>query len=77
MWNGDPAGMQCKIFKATISDRKSGSDPGRLILDQGRLFASTSDYDIELLEIQIEGKRRMQVSDLLNGFELKENAYLL
>ncbi|SFR48212.1 methionyl-tRNA formyltransferase [Robiginitalea myxolifaciens] len=77
MWNNNTDGMQCKVFKATLTDRKSGTDPGQLILDHGRLFAATSDFDLELLEIQLEGKRRMQVSDLLNGFELKENAYLL
>lgn len=76
-WNDKEKPLQFKIFKAAISKRKSTTEAGQLKVDEGRLFVATADCDLELLEIQLEGKRRMLVSDLLNGLELKENAHLL
>lgn len=35
---------------------------------KGRLFISTSDGVLEILEMQLSGKRRMDVHDFLNGF---------
>jgi methionyl-tRNA formyltransferase len=48
------------------------AEPGRLQLDQRRLFTSCGQGTwIELEEVQLEGKRRMRVEEFLNGFSLK------
>lgn len=41
-------------------------------VDQGKLYFGTSDGWIEILHIQLEGKRRMSVSDFLKGFQITD-----
>jgi len=37
---------------------------------EGRLFIATADAPLEILEIQLEGKKRMSVADFLRGVKL-------
>jgi methionyl-tRNA formyltransferase len=46
--------------------------PGVLRAVNGRLFAGS----IELLEVQLEGKKRMPATAFLNGFTLEGNEVL-
>ncbi len=43
---------------------------GELCVEQNRLFAGCADSALELLEVQMEGKKRMPVSEFLRGFAL-------
>lgn len=63
----------CKIYKALPADSPSEGSPGGLHIPGKKLFVDTADNQLEILELQPEGKRRMPVSDWLNGTELKKN----
>ena len=50
--------------------------PGQLLIESKRLFAGCGGGSIELLEIQMEGKKRMAASAFLNGFPLAADEVL-
>ncbi len=50
--------------------------PGELHIEAGRLFAGTAESSIELLELQLEGKKRMPAAEFLRGFQLKSGERL-
>ena len=56
-----------KVFTSSISQQKIS--PGTLLVENNRLFIGTNDMAIELLDIQLSGKKRMFVKDCLNGFD--------
>ncbi|MCR5330348.1 MAG: methionyl-tRNA formyltransferase [Lachnospiraceae bacterium] len=82
-------GRMLKIWKAVIPDvcgenagkenegnpagcRLSGK-PGRLFTEGEGLYVETADGCLELLEVQLEGKKRMTAGDFLRGFKIEEN----
>ncbi len=52
-------------------------EPGTLIRDNGRLYVMCADGLLEIVELQLQGKRRMKAEDFLRGYKLDENAKLL
>lgn len=63
-----------KIFKTTLTqmpcDKK---EPGTIIVDKGRILTATTDCWLQLDEIQLSGKKRMDAKAFLNGFRDIEN----
>lgn len=60
-----------KIFKAGISNKVSDGKSGVISIQNGPGFSvGCGDYFIELLEVQLEGKKRMKSEDFLKGFKL-------
>jgi len=65
-------GKTCKIFKSGFSDRNmSEKQPGEWQSD-GKTFLKfqTGSGTLEVLELQLEGKKRMPIQDLLRGMKL-------
>jgi len=60
-------GKVFKIYKSCNTILKSESEPGKILIDGKKLFVSTGDCLIELLEIQMEGKKRIPSGEFLNG----------
>jgi len=58
---------QAKILASRLSAVPSSGRIGELKVSDGRLFVSCSDGMLELLEIQMEGKKRHSVPDFLRG----------
>lgn len=58
-----------KCFKAVILNQKSNYEPGTILTDH-KTFLSIccSDYQISLLELQLQGKSKMQITPFLAGF---------
>ena len=56
-----------KVYKARKTNRPA-QQPGTLIVEKKGLYISASDFDLELLEVQLAGKKRMQAKDFINGF---------
>ena len=55
----------------------SSLEPGQLVVDSGRLFARClGDTWLELLELQLEGKKRMTTAEFLRGISLITGARL-
>jgi methionyl-tRNA formyltransferase len=51
--------------------------PGELLIDAGRFFVACGHQSwIELLEVQMEGKKRMAAADFLRGAQLKSGQLL-
>jgi methionyl-tRNA formyltransferase len=64
-------GQRLHVWKAR-EDRES-IPPGALKVRNRSLFAGCAGGSIELLEVQLEGKKRMPASAFLNGFTLIED----
>lgn len=66
-------GKRVKIFKSQPIENKHNENPGELLmLGKNRIGVFCSDGILELLEIQIEGKKRMDVSNWLMGSRILE-----
>ena len=55
-----------KIYKTRKTDRQ-GQGSGVITTDGKALYISAADALLELVELQLAGKKRMQVRDFLNG----------
>ncbi|MEJ2163436.1 MAG: formyltransferase family protein, partial [Robiginitalea sp.] len=66
--------LRIKIFRASPADIRVAGVPGQLKVTGQHLFACTGKGWLELLEIQLPGKRRMTVREVLNGMNLPANA---
>jgi methionyl-tRNA formyltransferase len=65
-WNG----KKLKLFKVEILDLQS-TEIGLLEINSNKEFiAHCSDYQIKIIDLQIEGKKRMSTSDFVNGLKL-------
>jgi len=65
--------MDLKIFKTNITkERVYDEYPANLKIDGNRILVSTSDFWLELVELQLQGKKRMNNEQLLNGFALDQ-----
>ncbi len=65
-------GKNCKIFKTRIlNEPKQGLKPGEIMTD-GKTFLKfqTGEGVLEILELQLEGKKRMKTEDFLRGYKL-------
>jgi methionyl-tRNA formyltransferase len=62
-------GQRLHVWTARASERHLPA--GRLRVENRRLFAGCGDGAIELVEVQLEGKKRMESSAFLNGFPLQ------
>lgn len=47
-------------------------EPGKLSADGQHLLAGTKDGWLELLEVQLQGKRRMEAREFLNGYRIRK-----
>ncbi len=66
-----------KIFSAVINKGAERINPGSIILNQeGQLFVQTGEGLLEILECQLEGKRRMTAVEFLHGIKLKPGSIL-
>lgn len=62
-------GQRFNVWRCRIANFPASTVPGEIALQQKRLFAACgSSSAIELLEVQVEGKKRVAASDFLNGF---------
>ena len=72
------APVQLKIFKACPGEhRTENAEPGAIITDGSTfLEVKTADASISIKEVQLSGKKRMDVHDFLNGFRDMEKCRL-
>ncbi|MGM9846384.1 MAG: methionyl-tRNA formyltransferase [Muribaculaceae bacterium] len=65
-----PEPRQLKIFKAVIVDKSANNNPGEISIANDRLFIDAPDGTLEILELQIQGKKKMSASDFIHGAKL-------
>lgn len=70
-------GKNLKIHRSILSTVKGKNNPGEVIENNGRVLVCCGDNRcIELMEIQLEGKKRMDISSFLNGYKLEKGTIL-
>jgi methionyl-tRNA formyltransferase len=68
---------QIKIFqtkKSEVRSQKSESEVGTIGIVENKILVLTSDGSIEILELQLEGKKRMSAEEFLRGYRFGESA---
>jgi methionyl-tRNA formyltransferase len=63
-----------KISKSKISDLNPLATPGTIQIHNKELLIATTDGFVEILELQMQGKKRMDAKSLLNGYTFKYGA---
>jgi methionyl-tRNA formyltransferase len=67
-------GQRLHVWKAALSSEKIA--PGELQVKDQHLYVGCADDAIEILEVQLEGKKRMPAAAFLNGFPLDRTEVL-
>lgn len=70
----DDESIDCKLFKVSVLE--SNEIPSGILRCDGKTFlhVGTKDYDLAIEELQLSGKKRMGIRDLLNGFTIPEGS---
>jgi methionyl-tRNA formyltransferase len=69
--------QQVSIVKAAVADVSCEAPPGRLRRDKRRVFVSCGNGRcLELLELQLAGKKRMLAEAFLNGHKIEDGELL-
>ena len=64
-------GKTLKIWETKLTDIPSNGEPGTIhSTDGGRLFVNTLDNALEIISIQLEGKKRMDVKSFMLGYKI-------
>ncbi|RXG11300.1 methionyl-tRNA formyltransferase [Leeuwenhoekiella aestuarii] len=80
--NGDTKEHQLKVYKASITSDEESSELGNasigeILIKNDELYVATSTNWLKLEEVQLSGKKKMAVKDLLNGFSFQNSAKTL
>ena len=75
LFSGDKK-EQIKIFISQPETGDHSYNVGKLLVDKKTMKVAVKGGYIHLLELQLPGKRRMKVQEVLNGLNLDEEAYL-
>lgn len=68
MLNEEP--LTLKVFKTTKTNKVSSLAIGTLFAEKGHLYVSCDDCLLEILQLQLAGKKRMSALDFINGKRL-------
>ncbi len=66
-----------KVYKASYTEEEHSLSKGTLLYDKKSMRVAVNGGYISLEEIQLPGKRKMGVADVLNGLKLNKNAHVL
>ena len=69
--------LNVKIFDCEIALKDHKEKVGKLSVEKYQIKVATKDGYILINEIQLPGKRKMKVKDLLNGLTVENEAYML
>ncbi len=65
-------GKIVKIYRSEVSDEVSELKPGSIIINKDQLFAASTDKLLKIVELQMEGKKRLPADEFLRGFRFNE-----
>ncbi|MFD0862457.1 methionyl-tRNA formyltransferase [Sungkyunkwania multivorans] len=68
--------MNVKIYKVRPIVEAHKKEVGSVIVSKDQIKVAVIDGFIELMELQLPGKKRMDSASLLNGYHFSENAYM-
>ena len=64
-----------KIFRTTKTERTC-DEPGRIVADRKHLYITTADRLLQIDELQLSGKKRMDAAAFMNGMKDLENYFV-
>lgn len=67
-WTETELGVM-KIYKASKTDEPCDATPGTLRAEKKQLFIACQDNWLEIIELQLAGKKRMKAIDFVNGLK--------
>lgn len=65
-------GIECKIWKSIVYSAEHNHQAGSMRINDKSLVVQAIDGEIELLEVQMAGKKRMNARDFINGYRIKD-----
>lgn len=68
-------GKVLKIHKTAVTDIKA-TNPGNVMTTDGRLYVHCSDFMLEILQVQLEGKKSMSAKDFMMGHRISADTIL-
>ena len=70
LWTeGERAPLHCKVLRSRIAEGPCKEAPGTVRMEGSHLHAACADGWLEVLELQLEGRKRMATADLLRGIQ--------
>jgi methionyl-tRNA formyltransferase len=66
------AGKRLTVLRARLGSTQNGVTPGGVRAEGGKLLVGCADRWLELVEVQLAGKRAMPAAELLRGFRIAE-----
>lgn len=66
--------LSIKIYEAKLVPEAHSYETGKLIFSKKEIKVAVQDGFLQLLSLQLPGKKRMQVAELLNGISFSDNA---
>ena len=66
---GDRAAVQCKVYRSRSTGRRATGTPGTILRDKDHMYLCTGDDLLEILELQVQGKKRMASDAFLRGVQ--------
>ena len=70
----DGKNQKIKVFKCAMTSTTSICKPGTIKVKSDQLFIATGSVDLQILELQLEGKKRMHTGDFLRGNNLTQSS---
>ena len=64
--------MVLKIFEVAKTEKAVVAEPGTFTVENKKVYVNTNDFLLELKELQLSGKKRMDSRSFLNGFKQVE-----
>lgn len=70
-------GKTLKIWDADVVEKEADGEPGEIVeVGKNHVYVKTGKGLLELKEIQLEGKKRMEMEAFLRGYSLEKGAIL-
>lgn len=60
-----------KIYRTLPHNQQSNQEPGTIVMAEKKLIVATNSGDIEILELQLEGKRKLTAEEFLRGSRIQ------
>lgn len=70
-------GIMLKIYRSRIVSRESSEPPGKVLSARDRLIIASTGGSVELLELQQEGRKRLQAAEFLMGYPISSAEMLV
>jgi methionyl-tRNA formyltransferase len=74
--DGDNSELTVKILRTAKTAHAASGCPGTVTVKDGHLFAACQDCDIEILELQPAGKKRLTTAEYLRGARLNQPKFV-